>query len=150
MRIFLRDIEFHEIKYLSLLPIHGLVFSITQANAEKIRNIVEQVPIYLPIIGDLKVSSRYEIEELIFFCKLKCIIIPEISEQHEYSCPWILRSKNMPYNLLIHKEDKIVTGNILLENIDTAKNINGLILDVNELLYLWPKLLNIWGNIKVV
>ncbi|KJS82705.1 MAG: hypothetical protein JM58_14055 [Peptococcaceae bacterium BICA1-8] len=150
MRIFLRNIEFHEIKYLSSLPIHGLVFSITQANTEKIRDIVEQVPIYLPIIGDLKVSARYEIEELIFFCKLKCIIIPEINEQHEYSCPWILRSDNTPYNVLINKEGKLATGNILLENIDTAKNIDGLILDVNELLFLWPKLLNIWTNIKVV
>ena len=132
MRIFLRDIELHETKYLSILPIQGLVFSITQANAEKIRNIVEQVPIYLPIIGDLKVSARYEIEELIFFCKLKCIIIPEINEQHEYSCPWILRSDNAPYNVLISKEGQIVTENILLENIATAKNINGLIIDVDR------------------
>ena len=71
MRIFIKDINLDQIHYILKYPIQGLVFSINQKNAEEIRDIINEIPFYLTIFGELYTDLKYEIEELIFFVNLK-------------------------------------------------------------------------------
>jgi len=149
MRIFIKNINIRDIKYISKYPIQGLIFSIFQGNAEKVREIIEQAPFYLTYIGEVNHSPKYEIEELIFFCKLKGIIIPEIGNPQNYSCSKITLIDN-PYNVLINNKGEIKTKNINLSLIDKCQDIEALVLDIEEFLKLWPWILDIWTKYKVV
>ncbi|MGI6226052.1 MAG: hypothetical protein ACOYJ1_07365 [Peptococcales bacterium] len=146
MRIFLKNIGVKDIKYLKAFPIQGLVFSITQRNAEKVRDIIEQIPFYLTIIGEVDTSLKYEVEELIFFCKLQGVIS---KKNQEYSRPIILLN-NPTYNVLINNNGKISTENINLKLLEEFNNIEALVLDIDEFLNFLPKIIHIWANYKVV
>jgi hypothetical protein len=149
MRIFLKDICLEDIKYLSHFPIQGLVFSITQKNAETIRNIIEKLPFCLTIIGEFNSLPKYEIEELIYFCKLNGIILSDLPDKEEYSCPLIF-SPTTSYNVFIQKDEKIITGKINKESLRDNKEVMALILNREELLNYWPLIIEIWSKIKVV
>lgn len=150
MRIFIKDISIEEIKYLKDYPIQGLVFSIYQENAEKIREIIENTPFYLTIIGELHTTLKYEIEELIFFCKLKGIIMAERGETEEsYSCPLISKIAS-PYNAFLFQDGKISTANMNLHFLEDSQDIEALALTMEEFFKHWPLILKKWTNIRVV
>jgi len=148
MRIFLKNIGPGDIKYLKNFPIQGLVFSISQKNAEKVRDIIEQVPFYLSILGEINSSLKYEIEELIFFCKLKGLITADANKQ-EVSC-FQIPLIDYPYNSFVINNGKIATGHINLKMVEDYPNIEALVLDREQFIDFWPLLLKIWTNYKVV
>lgn len=148
MRIFLKDIELKDISYLRNFPIQGIVFSINQYNAEKVRDIIEQVPFYLTILGEVDTSLKYEVEELIFFCKLTGLIKSKQKDQ-EFSCPQIFLDE-LSYNVFLNNKGIISTGKINLDYILEYQNIEGLVLNINEFIKFWPGILDIWTKNKVV
>lgn len=149
MRIFIKDINLDQIHYILKYPIQGLVFSINQKNAEEIRDIINEIPFYLTILGELHTDLKYEIEELIFFCKLKGIILTESKTQDEYSCPRI-SLETTPYNAFILENGKNITCNVDLNQLEYYTNLESLILSIDEFRKYWPQILKIWTENKVV
>jgi len=147
MRVFIKDIALEQIEYLYKYPIQGLVFSLYQENAEKIREIIERIPFYLTIIGELHTNFKYEIEELVYFCKLNGIIMPHRDE--EYSCPVILLEET-PFNVFVQQNGMFLTGRVDFNELKEFTNFEALVLTIDEFNKYWPRILEIWTKTKVV
>lgn len=145
MRIFLKDIGKNELHLVNKFPIHCLIFTLEQQKAEEIREVVEKTPFYVTILGEANVLPKYELEELIFFCKLQGLIINSDSFKEELSCPFILNPGLTRYNVFIKKGDKVVAAYLPCEELwAQEKQVLALVLTGKEFIKCWPKIKNFW------
>ncbi|NMA02113.1 MAG: hypothetical protein GX923_06055 [Clostridia bacterium] len=145
MKVFLKDISHVDIDLIDKYPIHGVVFAITAQNCESIREKVEKLPFYIPVIGEIAPLPKYAIEELIFFCRLSGIIITEKNSREKLSCPLITYTGDSDWNALVKSQDGYKTDKIMLNEIK-KKSPQALVLTKDELLELWPEIYNFWGK----
>lgn len=145
MNIFLKDISHADIDLVSKFPIHGIIFSITEKKCEYTREIVEKLPFYIPVIGEIAPLPKYAIEEIIFFCKLNGIIITEKDSQEKLSCPRITYSGEPDWNVLIKNQDSYQTGKLEINEIHKKIPL-AMVFTTEEFLLVWPEILNFWGT----
>ena len=147
LRIFLKDISKNELYLLDKYPIHGLVLSISQRNTEEIRSIVEQLPFYITIIGQLPFLPKYMLEEIIYFCKLDSIIITDPNNLEHLSCPQIVYSGDEKWNSLMNEKSTVKTKTLPFnELLEEDEGLIGLVLTTEELLNNWSELVSLWGE----
>lgn len=145
IKIFLKDISHVDIDLFYKYPIHGVIFSITEKNCEYIRAIVEKLPFYMSIIGEIAPMPKYALEEIIFFCKLNGIIIKEDHSKMDLSCLTIAYGGNSDWNAIIKSKDNYRTAKILIDQIDNEAPLI-MVFNKDEFLQFWPNILNFWGN----
>lgn len=145
MNIFLKDISPADIDVVFKYPIHGVIFSITEKNCEHIREVVEKLPFYIPVIGEIAPLPKYAIEEIIFFCKLSGILITGKNIAEKLSCPLITYSGNSDWNVLVKSQDSYKTDKKNLNEINKEIPL-AMVFTTEEFLRLWPEILNFWGN----
>ncbi|MFZ5943466.1 MAG: hypothetical protein ACOYVD_05110 [Bacillota bacterium] len=148
MRIFIKSINNSRLSSISQFPIHGLIFTINQQNAEAVREIITQVPFYLPIIGELNFTKKYDIEEIIFFCRLNGIILKGTSQGQNYSCPVIYEEDSSGYNVILNNNDRYIAKQVNLNTYPIDANKTNLALNWNEFISLWPLILKNWSQMK--
>lgn len=145
MKIFLKDISHADIDLVSKYPIHGVVFSITEKNCENIREIVEKLPFYIPVLAEITPLPKYALEEIIFFCKLNGIIIKGKNIAEKLSCPLITYAGDADWNALLKTKDQYQTSKIKLNEINKEIPL-AMVFTTEDFLQLWPEILSFWGN----
>lgn len=151
MKIFLKNITKEDLNLLNHFPIQGVIFTIKQNTAETMREIVESLPFYFTILGEIDALPKYEIEELISFCKLQGVIL-STSFSEKLSCPLIHRSTILDdYNVLVNKNNIIkAEKKELIDLTANTEEVIALVLTANQFIKHWPIILSFWSKNKVV
>lgn len=147
MRIFLKNLKKDELNILDQYPVQGVVFEIEQKNAELINSCVKEIPFYLTTIGEIPALPKYEIEELIHFCRLDGVVVKDESYSEKLNVFRINWRQNSNWNALVKTNNGLETAKYDLEDIILNKDLVAVVLTLKELKVIWPKLVESFKKI---